>query len=119
MRKQISLKLGAATIALGVATAAPAAYAQDQTTDNTTEGAAPAEAIVVTGSRIARPDLTSNSPITVVSGDVLRDQGAINVEAVLNQLPQITPGLNANVNNGGNGTVTIDVRGLGARRRED
>jgi len=72
--------------------------------------------IVVTGSRIARPDQTSNSPISVVSGDVLKEQGAVNVEEALNQLPQVTPGLNANVNNGGNGTVTVDVRGLGSSR---
>ena len=75
--------------------------------------------IVVTGSRIARPDQTSNSPISVVSGDVLKEQGAVNVEEALNQLPQVTPGLNANVNNGGNGTVTVDVRGLGSSRMRD
>lgn len=115
MRKQISLKLGTATVALGVAIAAPAAFAQDQSADDASGEEAPTS-IIVTGSRIASPDLTSNSPITVVTGEVLRDQGAINVEAVLNQLPQITPGLNANVNNGGNGTVSIDVRGLGAAR---
>jgi outer membrane receptor protein involved in Fe transport len=74
------------------------------------------EAIVVTGSRISQPDLTSNSPISVVSGEALQNQGTVNVEEALNQLPQVTPGLNANVNNGGNGTVSVDVRGLGSAR---
>lgn len=74
------------------------------------------DAIVVTGSRISQPDLTSNSPISVVSGEALQDQGTVNVEEALNQLPQVTPGLNANVNNGGNGTVSVDVRGLGSAR---
>ena len=31
--------------------------------------------IVVTGSRIARPNLTSNAPISVVDGEVLKEQG--------------------------------------------
>lgn len=88
-----------------------AAYAQSSP-DSDDTGAE----IVVTGSRISQPDLKSNSPITVVSGEALQDQGVVNVEEALNQLPQVTPGLNANVNNGGNGTVTVDVRGLGASR---
>lgn len=72
--------------------------------------------IVVTGSRIARPNLTSNAPISVVDGEVLKEQGAVNVEDVLNQLPQVAPGLNSAVNNGSNGTATVDVRGLGPQR---
>lgn len=77
---------------------------------------APETSIVVTGSRIARPDLTSNSPISILSADQIRDEGAINVENVLNQLPSIQPGLNSTVNNGGDGTVTVDIRGLGPSR---
>jgi len=81
-----------------------------------TSAQAPGGEIMVTGSRIARPDLSSNSPITVVSADTFRQQGQVNVELVLNQLPQIGPGLTANVNNGSNGTATVDVRGIGAAR---
>ena len=86
-------------------------------TDEAAADATEAEnSIVVTGSRLARPDLKSNSPISVVTGESLQDQGTVNVEEALNQLPQVTPGLNANVNNGGNGTVSVDVRGLGSSR---
>ena len=74
------------------------------------------EAIIVTGSRIARPNLESVSPVAVVGVEQFREQGAVNVEAVLNQLPQLAPGLNSAVNNGGNGTATVDVRGLGPSR---
>ena len=103
------LTLGISAIAVTTMIAVPA-HAQSAGDEAETAS------IVVTGSRIARPDQTSNSPISVVSGDVLKEQGAVNVEEALNQLPQVTPGLNANVNNGGNGTVTVDVRGLGSSR---
>ncbi len=91
------------------------AWSQDAAPQAAEDGAA-GEEIVVTGSRIARPDLTSNSPISIVSGDTFKEQGSINVESVVNQLPQVQPGLNANVNNGGNGTATVDIRALGATR---
>lgn len=108
LRSAAMLAIAAATISNGqaVAQVADGAAALD-------EESVP---IIVTGSRIARPDLKSNSPISVVTGQALQDQGAVNVEEALNQLPQVTPGLNANVNNGGNGTVSVDVRGLGASR---
>jgi iron complex outermembrane recepter protein len=104
-------KYTAAPLAIGLVMLSTPSFAQDSE-----EAEAESAPIVVTGSLIARPDLSSNSPITVVSGEVLQDQGAVNVEEALNQLPQVTPGLNANVNNGGNGTVSVDVRGLGSSR---
>lgn len=98
-----------AIIGAGAFAAAPA-MAQDQ-------AAASANAdIVVTGSRIARPDLTSNSPTTIVSSELIAQSGRKNIEDVLNQLPQVAPGLNSNVNNGGDGTATVDLRGLGPSR---
>ena len=72
--------------------------------------------VIVTGSRIARPDLSSPSPITVVNEDFFRQKGTVNIEEVLNQLPQVVPGLGAQVNNGGDGTATVDLRGLGPTR---
>lgn len=82
-----------------------------ETSDGEGEGA-----IVVTGSRIARPNLESNSPISVVTPEVLQTKGTVNIERVLNEIPQIQPGLTANTNNGGDGTVTVDLRGLGPTR---
>ena len=97
-----------ATLAAAV-TATSAAYAQDQDTSEI-------ETVVVTGSRIARPDLQSNSPISIISEDFFQQKGSVNVEEVLNQLPQVVPGLTAQVNNGGDGTATVDLRGLGPTR---
>jgi iron complex outermembrane recepter protein len=114
MTRLSKFKYAAAPLALGLALISAPSFAQDSTDEGADEGES--KPIVVTGSLIARPDLTSNSPITVVSGEALQDQGAVNVEEALNQLPQVTPGLNANVNNGGNGTVSVDVRGLGPSR---
>jgi iron complex outermembrane recepter protein len=106
-----NFKYSVAPLALGLSMISAPSFAQDAAA-----AADASEPIVVTGSRIARPDLKSNSPISVVTGELLQDQGAVNVEEALNQLPQVTPGLNANVNNGGNGTVSVDVRGLGSSR---
>ena len=78
--------------------------------------AASAGDIVVTGTRIKRADLESNSPQTVVGSDEIRYQGATTVEAVLNRLPQFTPDANENVSNGSDGTSNINLRNLGSSR---
>ncbi len=74
------------------------------------------DAIVVTGTRIRRPDLASNSPITSVTDQEIKYQGAVNVESVLNRLPQFTADANENVSNGSDGTSQINLRNLGASR---
>ncbi len=47
--------------------------------------------VIVTGSRIARPNLASASPITSVTAQDIQAQAPLNVEEVLNRLPQIAP----------------------------
>jgi len=74
------------------------------------------ETIVVTGTRIKRPDLASNSPLTVVSASEIRSEGAMSVEGVLNRLPQFTADANENVSNGSDGTSNINLRHLGSNR---
>jgi len=88
---------------------APAAVDPSAGSDNTGE-------IVVTGTRIKRPDLTSNSPLTAVSEAEIRYQGAVSVESVLNKLPQFTADANDNVSNGSDGTSNINLRHLGSNR---
>lgn len=75
-----------------------------------------AEAIVVTGSRIRRRDLESSGPTTVVSSEEFKLSGAVNVEQVVNTLPQVVPGATAFSNNPGAGIATLDLRGLGNQR---
>ena len=74
--------------------------------------------VVITGSRIRRQDLTSSSPVAVTAREEFALSGAVNVESVVNQLPQVLPsaGGTAFSNNPGSGASTLDLRGLGATR---
>jgi len=72
--------------------------------------------IVVTGSRIPQPNLTSASPVTVISSQEIKLQGTTRTEDLLNSLPQTFAGQGSNISNGATGTATVDLRGLGASR---
>lgn len=74
------------------------------------------DTIVVTGSRIARPNLEGTSPVQVVNGEEFKTSGTVNVEQLLNTLPQIVPGITAFTNNGGGGVATVNLRNLGSAR---
>ncbi|MCY1648741.1 TonB-dependent receptor [Caulobacter sp. SL161] len=100
----------ASSILCGVMLPAAAAWAQQA------EEPAQVEEIVVTGSRIARADLTSASPVAQVGDKELKQSGVVNTENLLNTLPQAVPGITSTVNNGSNGTATVNLRGLGSNR---
>ncbi|CAN5319166.1 TonB-dependent receptor [soil metagenome] len=72
--------------------------------------------ILVTGSRIKRTDLDSPAPISTISAEEFQLRGAVNVEAVINSLPQAVSGLTAFSNNPGGGVATLNLRGLGSQR---
>ncbi len=76
--------------------------------------------VVVTGSRIARPDIESSTPVQVLSGEAILEQGAPNIADILNELPSVgTPGLsrtNSNFLTSGNGVSTINLRNMGDKR---
>jgi iron complex outermembrane receptor protein len=74
------------------------------------------EEVVVTGSRVRRKDLTSDSPVTVISSQVIMDSGRVTIGAFLATLPETGNALNAQFNNGGTGATNISLRGLGANR---
>jgi outer membrane receptor protein involved in Fe transport len=74
------------------------------------------EEVIVTGSRIAQPNLETISPVTIVSAEDIQQQGTIRVEDMLNKLPQIFAGQASSLSNGADGTATVDLRGLGAAR---
>lgn len=80
------------------------------------EDASLIEEVVVTGSRIKRPGLTSSSPITTIDAMEIEFQQEVDVERILRFLPSTIPGDNENVNNGTSGIGTVDLRGLGAKR---
>jgi len=93
----------------------PVAYAQDETPDEDAEEVY-LEEVIVTGSRIKRRDFSSPSPITTVEREAFEFSGQPTMEEYLNQMPQIDPDMARTVNNGGNGTATLNLRGLGAGR---
>ncbi|HEY2356934.1 MAG TPA: TonB-dependent receptor plug domain-containing protein, partial [Phenylobacterium sp.] len=72
--------------------------------------------IVVTGTRIPSPNLTSISPVTSVGAAEIKAQGVVKIEDLIQRLPQSFAGQNSNVSNGSNGTATVNLRGLGAAR---
>jgi iron complex outermembrane recepter protein len=114
-------RISAATrccVALGPLAVALLATGAQAQISNTPAAAAPADAseIVVTGTRIKRPNLESNSPLTAVGEAEIRYQGATSVEGVLNRLPQFTADANENASNGSDGTSNINLRHLGNNR---
>src|SRR5437868_6580848 len=100
-----SLKRGAAPLAIGVALLASPAFAQDtQATPPATPTPAPGGDIVVTGSRIPQPNLTSVSPVTVVDAKEIKLEGTTRVEDMLNALPQVFASQASTLSNGADGT---------------
>jgi outer membrane receptor protein involved in Fe transport len=76
-------------------------------------------AIVVTGSRIRRPNLESNVPVTSVTAEDLTSQGDVNVGDALNDLPSLRSTFSqANSTRfiGTAGVNNLDLRGLGTSR---
>jgi iron complex outermembrane receptor protein len=73
--------------------------------------------IVVTGSRIATSNTTSEAPVTVVTSKQIAQSSSQTVQDVLRKLPTIgTSGNFATTNNGGQGSSCLDIRNLGITR---
>jgi outer membrane receptor protein involved in Fe transport len=125
MRSTFRQRLMTSTLlfgALGVATPAWAQPADEDTQENAAQvnqdedDGEGSQSITVTGSRIQRRDLTSTSPLAVVQDEEFKLSGTVNVEQVINTLPQVIPGATAFSNNPGGGVATLNLRGLGASR---
>ena len=110
---------------LGLALLAVPAAAQDASqspaaADTTTQEAAPTDdTIVVTGSRIRRPNLESPLPVTSIGGDEFFQTGTTSVGDVLNQLPALTSTFSQSNSTrflGTAGLSLLDLRGLGTQR---
>jgi outer membrane receptor protein involved in Fe transport len=74
------------------------------------------EVITVTGSLIGRKEVDSPSPISVVDKEKLAGAGLTNVGDVLQKIPAQGNAINAQNNNGGDGSTRIDLRSLGTAR---
>ena len=110
-----TLVIGASLAAVALASTA----AMAQTTPAPVEGVdadKSAEDIVVTGSRIVRPDLQASSPVAVISAEQFKQSNTITVEQILAVNPQFSAGTNGASNNPGDGAATLSLRGLGPTR---
>ena len=131
----IALKAGTAPLVIGLAlvsmpalaktsvsTPRPSATLADAAATTATPAATPLDApadetaIVVTGSRISRPDLQAASPVTVVTGAALQAKNKPGVEELLREIPQAVAGIGQNTNNGNPGVATVNLRNLGSVR---
>lgn len=77
---------------------------------------APDDVIVVTGTRIPRKDQSAPSPVVSFDRKELTAFGSTVVEDFLNTAPQATPDFGRGTNNPGDGSASIDLRGLGRGR---
>lgn len=94
------------------APAAPAAPAA------TSGGDATALSVIsVTGSRLKRTDIEGASPVIEVSRDDIDRIGLADLGDVIRQLPVVTGSpLSSRTNNGGDGSTSVDLRGIGRVR---
>ena len=74
------------------------------------------EEVVVTGSRLGVTEQSSTSPIKIIDREDIEDLAVTSIGDFLQDLPQNAGGLNAQNNNGGNGSTQISLRGLGSSR---
>lgn len=97
-----------AAIVLSLVTTSGVSFAADDVASD-----AEADVIVVTGSRIVRPDLDASSPVAVVNAADFAANNVSSPEELLSQMPQFVPAIGSTVNNGNPGVATVDLRGLG------
>ena len=69
--------------------------------------------IIVTGTRIARRDYFSVSPITSFDREEIELSGNVEIKTLINDLPQVDPGLGGGTGNNDFGSSRINLRALG------
>jgi outer membrane receptor protein involved in Fe transport len=72
--------------------------------------------VIVTGTRITRPNLKSASPITSVTSAEIKAQGAVNLEEVTNRLGQVQPDAQQNYQQSNGQQRGVKLRGLDFNR---
>ncbi len=112
---RLALWGGGACAAAAFATSS-VAQAQQAAAETSAAPSAPVEEVVVTGSRIAAPQLESVSPVTAINAEEVRDTGVTRVEDLLNSLPQVVADQGSGLSMGSTGVANINLRGLGVQR---
>lgn len=99
-----------------ILTAVPVA-AHAQTLDTTPQAISGelGEEIIVTGTRAARPDLSSPSPVTLLGNEQIQNASETNISRIINDLPIVSPARGP-TNGGDFAGSFVDLRGLGRQR---
>ena len=74
------------------------------------------ETVVVTGSRIAYSPTDGPQPLTVVTRQDIEDSGLLSIGDLIQRLPMQGSGVNRTYNNGGDGSIRVELRALGSAR---
>jgi outer membrane receptor protein involved in Fe transport len=82
----------------------------------TGEGTVGSEVIEVTGSLVDRKTLDTPAPVQVLDRQTLQSTGEQNVGTILQFIPAQFGGSTVNINNGGDGSTRVSLRGLGTQR---
>lgn len=80
------------------------------------ENATELDTVEVTGSRIRRVDTEKFQPIVSIGREDIERSGITSLGDALSRLSIAGSALNTNVNNGGSGSVFVDLRSLGPQR---
>jgi iron complex outermembrane recepter protein len=76
--------------------------------------------VIVTGSRIARPDVEATVPVQIISGELVQEQGSPNVADILAEIPAVGTATfsrtNSNFSSISNGISTINLRNMQDKR---
>lgn len=114
-----ALKAGAAPFAVALALVSAPAFAQDAAPQAGAASEAEPSVIIVTGSRISRPDLESSVPQSLIGQEQIGQIGAANIQDVLAELPAVGQNISrtsSNFSTTGNGQATVNLRNLGSAR---
>lgn len=116
---QTILKIATAPTVLGLALLSSAAFAQEpQTADDAEVG----DAIIVTGSRISRPELEVANPIVAVTADAIERTGQTNITDILVRNPALSASTGSSLAGGADagfgetGVNLLNLRNLGVDR---
>ncbi len=115
LQSAIHLALGLSAGVLAVS-AVPNVFAQGIDAQDADEDSS-IEEVIVTGSRIRRADIDSASPVTILERDDILAAGITDIGDLLQSMPSMSGSpIGTTTNNGGNGAVLIDLRGMGSAR---
>lgn len=116
MRLSAYLKAGTMMAGMAMIVAAQPALAQSASSD---EQASAVADIVVTGSRIRRPNVEASTPVNVVDAQEIENIGVTNLIDAMARQPQVGLGASASSTTNsvsGQGLATLNLRNLGASR---